>query len=131
MKFAPVFDGCDIDDVCIYDGCTISVLLPEPSVSDVCSEELSVEVASTTLPNGSGFGPYLNVAPGTYDVVYKATDSCGNWEVCATTVTVLDCKLPTPYCVEGLVIALMNTNPPMVDVWASDLDAGSFDNCGV
>jgi hypothetical protein len=38
-----------------------------------------------------------------------------------------DCKLPTPYCLNGIVVEIMQTQ--MIEVWASDLDLGSFDNC--
>ena len=47
-----------------------------------------------------------------------------------------DCKFPTPYCKDGVVLELMQINDPnnttfepMVELWASDLDLGSFDNC--
>ncbi len=78
---------------------------------------------------GTGFGPFFNVGPGTYDVTYIAIDNCNNQTACETTVTVVDCKKPTPYCKNGLVIELMVVTPPMVEVWAADLNAGSFDNC--
>ena len=60
-------------------------------------------------------------------------DNCNNQSACETTVTVVDCKKPTPYCKTGLVVELMvPVNPgdiPMVDVWAIDLNDNSFDNC--
>lgn len=123
----PVFpNGCDIDDVCILDNsCSATVLLPTPEVQE-CSANVTIS-ASGDL--GNGFGPFTGVAPGTYEVTYKAIDNCNNQTVCHTSVTVKDCKKPTPYCKNGLVIELMNTDPAMVQIWASDFDAGSFDNC--
>ncbi len=125
----PVFaNGCQIPDVCI-DGnaCSATVLLPTPTVND-CSPNVTItaqiRIGGVWL---NGFGPYLNVAPGTYEVRYKAVDNCNNQKDCNTTVTVKDCKKPTPYCKNGLVIELMQTG--MVDIWASDFNAGSFDNC--
>jgi hypothetical protein len=122
---APEFtDGCDIPDVCIEDNtCGATVELPIPDLTD-CSPDAAIVEVTGDLGNGTSF---TNVAPGTYDVTYKAMDNCGNSNACETTVTVLDCKKPTPYCKNGLVIEMMQTG--MIDIWASDFDAGSFDNC--
>jgi len=123
----PVFaDGCDIPDYCIEDNsCVYSVELPTPDATD-CSTDITVTAESDL---GSGFGPFADVAPGTYAVTYTASDNCGNTNICQTTFDVLDCKKPTPYCKNGLVIELMNSTPPMVEIWASDFNEGSFDNC--
>ena len=123
----PVFtNGCDIPNVCIEDNtCGATVTLPQPEITE-CS---SIVTLSASGDLGNGFGPFVNVAPGTYSVTYNAIDNCNNQTNCEATVTVEDCKKPTPYCVNGLVIDLMNTVPAMVEVWASDFDAGSFDNC--
>ncbi len=127
----PVFtNGCIIPKVCILDNsCDADVLLPIPTISD-CSPNVTV-TAQINLGGilVNGLGPHLNVPPGTYQVVYNATDNCNNQSVCNTTIQVEDCKKPTPYCKNGLIVALMNVVPPMVEVWASDLDDGSFDNC--
>ncbi|MBK9014610.1 MAG: proprotein convertase P-domain-containing protein [Saprospiraceae bacterium] len=126
----PVFtNGCTIPDVCIEDNaCGATLLLPEPEITE-CTDQYTVTVqiriGGVWL---SGFGPYLNVAPGTYQVRYVAQDYCNNQTECLTTVTVKDCKKPTPYCKNGLVVELMVPSG-MVDIWASDFDAGSFDNC--
>jgi len=120
-------NGCDIPQVCIENNtCGATVLLPTPEVQD-CSPNLVFEVTSDL---GSGFGPFVNVSPGTYDVTYNVTDNCNNQTDCHTTVTVVDCKKPTPICKNGLVVEL---DPPadtiQVTVLASDFNAGSFDNC--
>jgi hypothetical protein len=126
----PVFtNGCTIPDVCIEDNtCGATVLLPTPEVTE-CTDQYTVtvqiKIGGVWL---NGFGPYLNVAPGTYEVRYVAQDYCNNQTQCVTTVTVKDCKKPTPYCKNGLVVELMVPSG-MVDIWASDFDAGSFDNC--
>ena len=127
-------NGCEIPDVCIGDNtCGATVLLPTPEI-DECSPDfdvnVTIEIGGQTL---YGFGPYLNVGPGTYDVRYVAMDNCNNQTACETTVTVVDCKKPTPYCKNGIIVELMvPVNPgdvPMVEVWATDLDDSSFDNC--
>lgn len=127
----PIFtNGCAIPMVCINDNtCGAEVLLPTPDVMD-CSTNLSI---SAEINIGgvwlSGFGPYLNVPPGMYQVHYNAMDNCNNQAVCNTTIKVKDCKKPTPYCKSGIIITLMGGDPPMIEVWASDLDDNSFDNC--
>ncbi|RMG84056.1 MAG: HYR domain-containing protein [Bacteroidetes bacterium] len=122
----PVFaDGCDVPDVCIEDNtCAATVTLPQPDVTD-CSTDITLTAESDL---GTGFS-FDGVAPGTYTVTYTASDNCGNTNSCQTTFEVKDCKKPTPYCKNGLVIELMNTTPPMVEVWASDFNENSFDNC--
>ena len=131
----PVFtDGCQIGDVCIGDNtCSATVTLPTPGIDECSSNvDLSAEIriGGTWL---SGFGSYLNVAPGTYEVRYTAQDNCNNQTACATTVSVVDCKKPTPYCKDGIVVELMVPvnagDEAMVDVWATDLNDASFDNC--
>ena len=123
----PVFtNGCTIPDVCITGTtCVASFTLPTPDI-DECS---SFVTFSVTGELGTGFGPFTGVAPGEYDVRYVAMDNCNNQTACETTVKVVDCKKPTPYCKSGLVVELMVVDPAMVEVWASDLDANSFDNC--
>lgn len=125
---APTFpNGCAVDDVCITNNsCGGTVNLPTPDTQD-CSGDVMVSVDDTDLPGNNGFGPYNNVAPGTYTVTYSAMDNCGNSNACQYTFTVADCKKPTPYCKNGIIIELMQTGE--VEIWATDLDDGSFDNC--
>lgn len=127
----PVFvNGCAIPKVCILDNtCEASFTLPTPEVSD-CSQ--SVDVTAEIKIGGAwvdGNGTLANVPQGVYEVVYTAQDNCNNQATCATTVMVKDCKKPTPYCKNGLIVGIMQGNPPMIVIWASDLNDGSFDNC--
>lgn len=126
----PVFtNGCTIPDVCIESNtCGATLLLPQPEITE-CSPNVTltaqIKIGGVWL---NGFGPYLNVPPGTYEVRYNAKDNCNNQTDCNTTVTVKDCKKPTPYCKNGLVIEIDPPDPHIV-IWASDFNAGSFDNC--
>ena len=63
-----------------------------------------------------------------HKVTWKITDGCGNVDQCESTVSVVDNKVPTPYCL-SVSTALMQGNPKMVELWARDFDQGSFDNC--
>ncbi len=127
----PVFpQGCLIPDVCVVDNsCVATVMLPTPEVND-CS--ISMAGGVTINANGqlgSGFGPFFNVTPGTYNVTYLAHDHCNNQKACTTTVKVKDCTPPVALCKMGLVVELMVVDPAMVQVWASDFNMGSTDNC--
>ncbi len=131
----PVFaDSCLIADVCIEGiTCGVNLVIPSPAI-DECSPDVNVE-AEILFGNtwSSGFGPYNNVAPGTYEVRFNAQDNCNNQSACETTITIVDCKKPTPYCKNGIIVELMvpvdSNDVAMVEVWASDLNAASFDNC--
>ncbi|MEO1713816.1 MAG: T9SS type A sorting domain-containing protein, partial [Bacteroidota bacterium] len=82
----------------------------------------------SNIPGPTG-NPYVyeNVPVGEYTATYKVSDECGNTTYEELNLSVLDCKKPTPYCSNGLIVEIMQTG--MIEVWASDLDAGSFDNC--
>jgi len=72
-------------------------------------------------------------ASGTYPVgVHKikwfVEDGCGNIAVCESLFEVKDCKKPTPYCLTGVITVPMPSSG-CVEVWATDLNLGSYDNC--
>lgn len=123
-----------IDGITDPDGdCDRNIILPEAAVTD-CSEDITV----TYVVEGLGTGRnHLDVSPGDYPVIVTATDNCGNQTQMTYTVSVVDRKAPTPYCIGGLVVELMPVDTDgngvidggMVETWASDFNAGSFDNC--
>lgn len=104
--------------------CFTDVNLLMPTVTD-CSPEVEV-IAESDL--GSGFGPFLQVPLGSYNVTYTAYDQCGNFDVCSYVLQVVDAKEPTPYCNGELVVEL-NPMTNSVPVNVNLFDAGSFDNC--
>ncbi|MEM6318918.1 MAG: T9SS type A sorting domain-containing protein [Bacteroidota bacterium] len=61
--------------------------------------------------------------------VFKAFDGCGNSGKGQSPVTTefKDCKKPTPYLLNGIAVEIMETG--MIQIWATDLNQGSFDNC--
>jgi len=65
---------------------------------------------------------------GTHKIKWTVEDNCGNKTLCEHTFTIVDAKNPTPYCLSSISTAVMNSNG-MVELWASDFDFGSFDNC--
>ncbi len=78
-----------------------------------------------SLPNADGIYPV-----GTHKVLWGSEDGCGNTNVCSFLLTVEDCKPPTAYCLPGVSTIPMPPNAGgYVDVWASDFDIDSGDNC--
>jgi len=63
-----------------------------------------------------------------YVAEFWAYDGCGNSGGAKTAPKKFwDCKKPTPYCLQGIATELMPSG--MVQVWAKDMDQGSYDNC--
>jgi len=65
---------------------------------------------------------------GTHKVTFTVEDQCGNQQICMFLVRVLDKKNPTPYCQSEITTVIMPSTG-QIDIWASDFDLGSYDNC--
>ena len=65
---------------------------------------------------------------GKHNIHVEVADGCGNIDECDFKLTVKDCKAPTPYCYSEITTVVMPSSK-MIDIWASDFDRGSFDNC--
>ncbi len=84
-------------------------------------------------PDASGLYPI-----GTTEFYFIAEYGCGREIKCKTKVTVLNKIPPTPYCLIGIIVALMPVDSNrdgipedgMVEIWAKDLDHNSFHQCG-
>lgn len=113
------------------------VQLPAVGVTD-CSNSFVFDTridyfnnGSTDLvlngPNASGSYPF-----GTHKVSVKVEDKCGNFSNCTYNVTVVDAKKPTPICVNGLAVELMDdpvNGGGMIQLTPQMFNQGSFDNC--
>ena len=103
-------------------------------VDEVCTSSLttsSVITASTdpSIIGSTGGGSIFRRFPlGTHTVTFTVSDDCGNTSFLEVEFTVVDCKAPTPVCHNGLSIDVMPLSG-MVEIWASDFDASSFDYC--
>lgn len=89
--------------------------------------------ATAPGPDASG-----NYPIGTTKFFFIAEYGCGQEIKCEVQVKVLNKIAPSPYCLNGIIVALMpidtnrdgQTDAGMVEVWAKDLDRGSFHKCG-
>ena len=74
---------------------------------------------------------------GEHRIYWVAEDKCGNQTLCDHIYELRNCKAPTAYCINGLTADLipmdldMDGTPDaeMVELWASDFDAGSSHTC--
>lgn len=102
---------------------------------DRCTDEELIRYRySTTLVGGSethsGLGNVFTgtLGYGTHMVRLIATDRCGNDDTCEYTVTIRDCKPPTPFC-DGSIITVIMQGSNSIEVSASLWNEKSFDNC--
>lgn len=150
---APTFSfTCEDITKCTYDGeCNDGEVILLASATDDCTpDEALAWQFSLDMDNDGDFdsiSPILyggqisatNDYPiGTHRIVWTVEDRCGNSTSCEQLFTIENCKTPTPYCYNGLAISLMGVDENedgiaesgMIDIWASDFDAGSFHGCG-
>ncbi len=73
--------------------------------------------------NASGVYPI-----GVHKITWYVEDGCGNVGSCTKLFEIKDCKAPTPVCLTGIITVPMPSTG-CIDVWASDLNASSYDNC--
>ncbi len=139
----PVLETCNAVDFCdtyaFYDGNTKRCLGAYGLTGrghDDCTEEQDLIWSYRIDENNDGTfdSPHQgNVANGilplgTHRLRWILSDQCGNSSTCDQVFTIRDCKKPTPYCINGIVTVVMQTNGS-VTVWAKDLNLASFDNC--
>ncbi|RMH36056.1 MAG: HYR domain-containing protein, partial [Gammaproteobacteria bacterium] len=106
--------------------CTANVQLPPATVTDDCSGFSVQTQTDVGVVNDNG-GWIYNVPVGTYVVTYNATDECGNFATCTTTLTVVDDVEPVAVCDDFTVVSL--TGDGTAQVSAETFDDGSLDNC--
>ena len=124
---------CSDQTVCITEGCSVSINIPLVG-TDNCADQVIFRVDITkpdnthdkrqdiTVITGSNF------TAGAYKIQIIGKDRCGNEDTCYMTLTINDCKKPTPYCLNGIATVVMPSTGS-IEVWAKDFDRGASDNC--
>lgn len=117
-----------------YDECLEQPILPHDMAYNVVSfGQIVEEVASISTTDGT-----ITLQPlpkGVHRVNFFIYNSCNNPPATCTLDVVIDetdTIKPIPYCLGGITTVLMTQlgeSLPGVEIWASDFDLGSTDNC--
>jgi hypothetical protein len=110
--------------------------IPAPIVTDNCnafSVRIFTPLGEAVYGDGQTDGrnggriPAPGLPPGVYNIVYQATDECGNVRSHTVQMSVVDVTPPISICRGQLNISL----PPdgNARIWAADIDGGSRDYC--
>jgi len=131
---APVIKVNPVNDCISTDNCQQEKVF-SISATD-CNTESTAALAyewvlyqnNVQVGNGTGTA-FTRTMSTTNNVVveWRVTDPCGNVAQLNSRHYFVDCKKPTPYCLHGSAINLMDDG--RVSVWAKDLNQGSGDNC--
>ena len=145
---APEITGnCEDRSLCSYDNqCgPVFIELPMTATDDCTTEEfLNYSYSIDAFSDGSiDFVGNTNNASAAYPVgihtiYWNVNDGCGNEDVCSYTFELLNCKTPTPYCLDNLTAGLTpmdldgdgEVETEMIIITPDFFDAGSFHVCG-
>lgn len=117
-------DGCEISDLYLgASSCTYDFIVPSPNV-DGCGDNIVLTITGSL---GTTIGASVGITPGNYSVTYKATDACGKMKTCVTAFEVFDTVAPVAICKQQFSVDL--PQGCIVEIFASDFDDGSSDNC--
>jgi len=123
--------------------CNADVLIPAPSLSDACDQNLTYEIgfvegALEVTGNATDGFVIHNVPIGTTEFQYVSSDCCGNIGQFTSSITVEDNTAPVPVTIENIVIELARLGGDPVaqgvdqgtaKISVEDIDNGSFDSC--
>ena len=145
---APEITGdCEDRSLCSYDNqCgPVFIELPMTATDDCTTEDfLNFTYAIDAFSDGTiDITGSTNDASGSYPVgihtiYWNVNDGCGNEDVCSYTFELLNCKTPTPYCLDNLTAGLTpmdldgdgEVETEMIMITPDFFDAGSFHVCG-
>ena len=132
----PADPGCDSTATDCYGDVSL-----KPDVEDCTPDDMLVywwridafNDGQGPIPGGYDFegftmDPSGNFPYGTHRILWVIEDMCGNKSTVEYTFEPVDCKKPSPVCINGLSSVVMPSSG-QITVWAVDFDASSFDNC--
>ncbi len=146
-----ITSSCERISVCTYDAdCLDGPIELGASATDNCTElldwtyqiDLNNDGSFDSGLTNSGVGNSLDASGvypvGSHRILYSFEDKCGNVVSCEQLFDIVNCKAPTPYCLNGLAVDLMPIDEDgdgeidggSVLLWATDFDAGSSHPCG-
>lgn len=106
--------------------CTASILLPEVDITDNCSN-FAVTVQTPVDDLNSNGGLVHNLPEGTNEVIYYATDECGQVGSCKTIVEVSDGTAPSLTCENRITVSLTDDGSAAFGAQSTILEVE--DNC--
>lgn len=133
----PVFSGCANQTHDTDPGACDKALTVSTNATDECTapEEItytwSVDLGKNNSVDMSGTGKtFSRTFPiGLHRVTFTATNRCGTPKTCSFDIRINGKKKPTPVCIRE-VVWVMGSNGS-TEVWASDFNLKSENNCGL
>ena len=154
----PVITGVKPITVCTYDSdCAFGDIELEIWAEDDCTTAANLDWTYSIFVGESGLGPVDLNNPavtesgsgdhilvqgkfpvGSHIIRWTYFDACGNATTVDQQFIIDNCKAATAYCINGLAVDLMpidtdndgDIDAGMIELWASDFDAGSYHPCG-
>jgi len=135
-SIAPTAVSCTEIVACDYDDCGTHELMLTLEATDDCTAaeyltyewELDIDADGTIDYVGSSAMVDETVPYGNHQLAWSVRDGCGNSSTCSQSITVRDCKLPTPYCL-GSVTTTVMPSAGAIDIDVEDFNLGATDNC--
>jgi len=137
-----VFEGAISTAISSFN-CNGSARIQRGSAEDLCSSTTNVTIEISVknsqgntiayYPNGSSHVDITNLAVGTYQAIWKATDQCGNSDTVSRSFVIQDVVAPSCVIDDVRNVSLTNYSNSTTSgtAWleASKIDQGSRDNC--
>ena len=133
---APTITVNPVDDCISTNNClaekTFSITATDCNVQSTATLTYSWQLyqfqTEALIAEGTGASFNRTVSPTDRFVVkWEVADNCGNIGTATANHYFVDCQKPVPYCLNGIGVKLSESGK--TQIWASDIDAGSYDNC--
>lgn len=109
--------------------CEAYTSLDLPTVSDVCNgDNIRIDLSTPVGFYENYSGEIVMLPAGIHELTYHNYDDCNNRTDCSFFVTVRDESDPIAICDQFTAVGIGLDN--LTKVWATDIDDGSFDECG-